>query len=124
MEKVLTARIDGRQMEDDFEIIDAILESRGIDDLESFLKPAEDDLVPFENMKNIDKAYQIIDDGITMGERFLILADVDTDGVSAGAIMTRYLIKAGADVDVTINDGKAHGLETFDMSMLENYDIF
>ncbi len=120
----MTAKIDGREMENDFEIIDAILESRNINDLESFLQPTEDDLVPFENMKNIDKAYQIIDDGITIGERFLVLADVDTDGVSAGAIMTRYLIKAGADVDVTINDGKAHGLETFDISMLEDYDIF
>ena len=124
MIKQLTAKIDGRNMEDDLEIIDAILESRNIEDLEGFLRPIEDDLVPFENMKNIDKAYQIIDDGITMDERFLVLADTDTDGVSAGAIMTRYLMKAGADVDVTINEGKDHGLETFDIDMLKDYDIF
>ena len=124
MQKVLTAKIDGREMEDDFEIIDAILESRNIEDVDSLLRPTEEDLVPFEKLKNIDKAYEIIDDGITMGEKFLVSADTDTDGVSAGAIMTRYLMKAGADVDVTINEGKAHGLETFDMSMLEDYDIF
>lgn len=33
MQKVLTAKIDGRQMEDDFEIIEAILDSRGIEDI-------------------------------------------------------------------------------------------
>ena len=124
MIKQLTAKIDGREIEDDLEIIDAILEERGIEDLDSFLHPTEDDLIPFEKMKNINKAYEIIDDGITMGEKFLVLADTDCDGISAGAIMTRYLMKSGADVDVTINEGKAHGLDTFDMSILKNYDIF
>ena len=37
--KQLTAKIDGREMEDDFEIIEAILDSRGIEDVGSFLKP-------------------------------------------------------------------------------------
>ena len=43
MEKILTARIDGREMEDDFEIIDAVLYERGIDDIMGFLKPTEKD---------------------------------------------------------------------------------
>ena len=124
MIKQLSAKIDGRGMEDNLEIIDAILEERGIEDLDSFLHPTEDGLVPFEKMKNINKAYEIIDDGITMGDKFLILADTDCDGISAGAIITRYLMKAGADADVTINEGKAHGLDTFDISILKNYDIF
>lgn len=124
MIKQLTAKVDGREMEDDLEIIDAILEERGIEDLDSFLHPTEDDLIPFDKMKNINKAYEIIDDGITMDEKFLVLADTDCDGIAAGAIMTRYLMAAGADVDVTINEGKAHGLDTFDISILKNYDIF
>jgi predicted esterase len=37
MQNVLTAKIDGRKMEDNFEIIDAILENRGIEDVASFL---------------------------------------------------------------------------------------
>jgi hypothetical protein len=119
LEKILTAKINGKNM-DNFEIVDAILDSRNIDDVGAFLKPTEEDLIPFEKLKNIDKAYEIIDDGITLGEKFLVLADTDVDGVSAGAIMTRYLMKAGADVDVTINEGKAHGLETFDMDMLKD----
>lgn len=123
MEKVLTAKIDGRQMEDDFEIIDAILESRNIEDITAFLRPVEEDLVPFEKMKGLDEAYQIIDDAITMGEKFLVLADVDADGCCSNAIITRYLRKCGADVECIINDGKEHGAENLDLSLLEDVGV-
>lgn len=123
MEKVLTARIDGRNMEDDFEIIDAILEARGIEDVGDFLKPTEDDMIPFENMHGLHEAYQIIDDAITMGEKFLVLADVDADGCSSNAIITRYLRKCGADVECVINDGKKHGAEDFDLKLLDGIDV-
>ena len=123
MEKVLTAKLDGRNMEDDFEIIEAILDSRGIDDIGDFLKPKEDDMIPFEELKGLDKAYQIIDDAITMGERFLVLADVDADGCSSNAIITRYLRKCGADVECVINDGKKHGAEDFDLKLLDGVDV-
>ena len=69
MEKILTAKIDGRNMEDDFEIIDAILDSRGIDDIGAFLKPTIEDMIPFEEMKGLHDAYTVIDDAITMGEK-------------------------------------------------------
>ena len=123
MQKVLTAKLDGRQMEDDFEIIDAILESRGIDDIIGFLKPEESDLIPFEEMHGLDKAYEIIDDAITMGEKFLVLADVDADGCCSNAIITKYLRKCGADVKCIINDGKIHGAEHLDLSLLADIDV-
>lgn len=123
MIKQLTAKIDGRRMEDDFEIIEAILESRGIEDISDFLKPTEDDMIPFEELKGLDKAYQIIDDAVTMGEKFLVLADVDADGCSSNAIITRYLRKCGADVECVINDGKKHGAEDFDLRLLDGVDV-
>lgn len=123
MEKILTAHIDGRQMEDDFEIIDAILEQRGIDDVGAFLKPSIDDLIPFEEMHRLEEAYQIIDDAITMGEKFLVLADVDADGCCSNAIITKYLRRCGADVKCIINDGKIHGAEHLDLSLLDNIDV-
>ncbi|MEE1303395.1 MAG: DHH family phosphoesterase [Bacteroidales bacterium] len=123
MEKILTAKIDGRQMEDDFEIIEAILESRNIDDVASFLRPTEEDLIPFEKMKGLDEAYQIIDDAVTMGEKFLVLADVDADGCCSNAIITKYLRRCGADVECIINDGKEHGAENLDLSLLADIDV-
>ena len=123
MIKQLTAKIDGRQMEDDFEIIEAILDSRGIEDIGDFLKPTENDMIPFDELKGLDDAYQIIDDAITMGEKFLVLADVDADGCSSNAIITRYLRKCGADVECVINDGKKHGAEDFDLKLLDGIDV-
>ena len=123
MIKQLTAKINGRQMEDDFEIIEAILDSRGIEDISDFLKPKEDDMIPFEELKGLDEAYRIIDDAITMGEKFLVLADVDADGCSSNAIITRYLRKCGADVECVINDGKKHGAEDFDLKLLDGIDV-
>lgn len=123
MQKVLTAKLNGRQMEDDFEIIDAILESRNIDDISSFLKPTEDDMIAFEDMKGLEEAHQIIDDAITMDEKFLVLADVDADGCCSNAIITKYLRRCGANVKCIINDGKIHGAEHLDLSLLDDIDV-
>ena len=122
MQKVLTAKINGIGM-DDSEIIDAILESRGIEDVGAFLKPSIDDMIPFDEMNGLEEAYQIIDDAITMGEKFLVLADVDADGCCSNAIITRYLRRCGADVECIINDGKEHGAENLDLTMLDDIDV-
>lgn len=122
MIKQLKAKIDGRGM-DNAEIIDAILENRGIHDISSFLKPTEDDLVSFEEMIGLEEAHITIEDAIIMGEKFLVLADVDVDGASAGAIMTRYLRARGADVKCVINQGKEHGAEHFDLKLLDDISV-
>lgn len=122
MKKELRAKIDGRGMSDT-EIIDSILESRQIDDVASFLKPTIDDLIPFEKMQGLEEAHRIIDDAITMNEKFLVLADVDVDGVTSNAIITRYLRQCGAEVECIINDGKEHGAEHFDLSLLDDIGV-
>ena len=122
MIKQLTAKIDGRKMSD-VEIIDAILESRGIEDIGEFLRPSEDALIPFEELHGLEDAYQVIDDAITMGEKFLVLADVDADGCTSNAIITRYLRKCGAEVECVINDGKKHGAEYFNLSLLDDVGV-
>ena len=123
MEKILTAKLDGRQMESDAEIIDAILDSRNIEDIASFLKPTIDDMIPFDEMQGLDAAYEIIDDAITMGEKFLVLADVDADGCCSNAIITKYLRRCGADVECIINDGKEHGAENLNLDLLDDIDV-
>lgn len=122
MQKVLTAKLDGTKM-DNGEIIDAILQSRNIEDIHAFLTPSEDDMVPFEEMLGLHEAYIAIEDAITMGERFLVLADVDVDGCSANAIIVRYLRARGADVRCVINQGKEHGAEHFDLDLLKDIDV-
>lgn len=122
MQKKLTAKIDCRDMEDS-EIIEVILNDREIDDLAEFLHPSDDAMIPFEDLKNIDKAYTIIDDGIMMGEKFCVIWDEDQDGHAAGAIMTKYLQRAGADVSYFVHDKKEHGVQNVDSEVLDGIDI-
>ena len=123
MIKKLTAKIDGRNMKDDFEIVDAILEARGIEDVSAFLRPSEDDLIPFEQMKGLQEAYELIDDAIVLGEKFAVHEDIDADGADGGAILTKYLQARGADVVTFINQGKKHGLSEFDVNLLDDIDV-
>ena len=122
MQKKWNVKYDCRGMETN-EIIDVILEDRGVEDIRALLYPDEDTLVPFEEMKNIDRAAQIILDGIENNKKFLVYYDTDCDGISSGTIATRWLKYHGADVIYTINEGKAHGIADADASLLAQADI-
>ena len=122
MQKKWNVKYDCRGMETN-EIIDVILEDRGVEDIRALLYPDEDTLVSFEEMKNIDRAAQIILDGIENNKKFLVYYDTDCDGISSGTIATRWLKYHGADVIYTINEGKAHGIADADASLLAQADI-
>lgn len=105
------------------EIIDIILEDRGVEDIKALLYPDEDCLIPFEKMKNIERAAKIILDGIENNKKFLIYYDTDQDGVASGTIAYRWLKQNGADVSWTINKGKEHGIAKVCPSVFEGIDI-
>ena len=115
-------KIDGRDM-NEVEIIDALLESRGIKDVKKFLQPSEEDMIPFECLVGIETAAKIVIDGIDNGAHFIVHWDVDSDGVSAGAIMSRYLKNFTNDVEYIINQGKEHGVENFPLGVLDSNTI-
>ena len=122
MQKKWNVKYDCRGMETN-EIIDVILEDRGVELLGEFLYPSEDALVPFEEMKNIDRAAQIILDGIEKNKRFLVYADVDTDGCTANAIAVRWLKEHTDNVTCCINQGKEHGISKANPALFEDIDI-
>lgn len=108
------------------DIIDAILESREIKDIEHFLNPEEGDLLPLTALYRIEEAGKIIIDGLTSSKKFLVLADVDTDGCTSTAIIVRYLRSLGVNVDWIVNDTKIHGCNEEIVSKVKeiNPDIF
>lgn len=122
MEKILTAKVNGIGM-DDTEILDAILDSRGIEDVGAFLKPTEEDLVPFEEMHGLEEAAQVIIDAIDNNETFLIYFDNDLDGTTSGSIAYRYLKNYTDNVYTYIADGKVHGLEGLPLDVLGGVDV-
>lgn len=115
MKKQWDVKLDGRSLGSG-EIISAIFDKRGIDDFSHFLNPNEDDLIPFDKLKNIDKAFEIIDEGLTMNYKFEVIFDTDCDGITAGSIMYKWLKNFTNNVTTYINEGKEHGVKNFDVS--------
>ncbi len=105
------------------EIIDTILENRKIKDVEHFLNPREEDLLPLDSLIKIDNARKIVEQGLDNNKTFGVFFDVDLDGVSSGTIMTRYLQKYTEKVLTYINTGKAHGLIGQDLERFNEADI-
>ena len=122
MEKKWVVKNDCRGMTTS-EIIDTILEDRGVENINSLLYPTEDCLIPFEKMKNIDRAAQIITKNIENDGSFFVHFDTDTDGVSAGSIAVRWLRNHTDRVFYGINQGKEHGIAKLDLSVLDGIDV-
>lgn len=122
MQKKWTVKRDCRGLTTN-EIINAILEDRGVDNVDVLLHPDEECLIPFEKMRNIDRAAQIITANIENGGSFFVHFDTDTDGVSAGSIAVRWLRQHTGKVYYGINQGKEHGIANFDLSLLNGIDV-
>lgn len=122
MEKKWVVKHDCRNMETS-EIIDTILADRGVEDPMALLYPNEDCLVPFEKMRNIERAASIITKNIENDGGFFVHFDTDTDGVSAGSIAVRWLRNHTDKVYYGINQGKEHGVANFNLSLLKDVDV-
>jgi len=107
----------------EIDIFDTIMQQRGIEDIEHFLNPTEEDLLPLNSLINIDKAYSILMKHIENGNKISTLFDVDVDGITAGTIMTRYLRNLGVECQTFINEGKAHGLLGQDLDRFKNTQL-
>ena len=101
-------KFDGRGCFGD-EIVSHIMADRGID--EGFIYPKSKDMLPLKSLKNVDNAYELLKKIASEKKSIAILADTDTDGVTSGTIMYRYLEDMGLDPDIFINHGKSHGLD-------------
>lgn len=105
------------------DIVDIIMQQRGIEDVEHFLNPTEEDLLPLDSLPNIKNAYNTALFHIKNGNKIIILFDVDSDGITSGAIITRYFRSMGVECTTFINEGKAHGLMGQDLSRFDGADL-
>lgn len=83
-------------------LAESILRLRKIDNLEKFLYPKLSDLNDPYLVKDMDKAVERIIEAIENQELILIYGDYDTDGITATAIMYRFLEDNGAYVNYYI----------------------
>lgn len=122
MQKIWKPLLDGRKWSLG-KIMSSILNERGIINQDRFLYPIEEDLLPLDSFLNIKQAADVVTSGIKNKNSFLVYFDSDTDGVTSGAIMTRYLRDHSVNPDVYINSGKQHGLRYEAPCFQKKYDI-
>ena len=122
IEKQYSVQFDGRGLYEE-EVIEAILENRGIDNPEHFFNPTENDMLPYNSMENIEKASYLVTHALNINRRIHVMFDTDLDGISSGTIMTRYLKHFTDKVETSINEGKSHGLAYQDLDRFKNADL-
>ncbi len=93
------------------EILQSILMDRGINDYDKFINPTEDDILPYESLPNIDKAVDLLHKMVTENKKICTLSDTDSDGISSGTTMTRYLRDLGIDADRCTLNGRTDDVE-------------
>lgn len=76
MKKIWKPKLDGRRWSFD-KICSELLNEREIYNLDRFLYPIEEDMVPFENLKNIKEGAFRVVDGIQNKKRFFVYYDTD-----------------------------------------------
>lgn len=93
------------------DIIDKVWRSRGVDNPSAFLNPVGN-IYPASCFKFIEKAARTFNMCMKMpNSKFLIYADVDTDGCSSAAILYHYLTALDIEAEVYINSKKEHGVK-------------
>ena len=124
MEKEWIPKLDGRKWSFG-KICNELLNEREIFDLDRFLYPIEEDLLPFEDLKNIKAGAKCVINAINTGKNFFVYYDTDTDGVTSGTIITKYLSNFIDKNRITpyINYGKAHGLMDDAPCFEKKYDV-
>ena len=94
----------------DQEILSGILQARGIVDTWSFFHPCELELYYFNTMPKGKEGAARLYKAIVNEERIFLSVDSDTDGITSGAIMYRWLKDKGVKhVGYYVSQGKSHG---------------
>ena len=105
---MITYKVDATK--ENGNILELIAETRGIEDISSFLYPDEENLIDYDTMVNIDKAYSKLEDWIQNEETITIIADSDCDGETSTAVIFRYLKNFTSRLRIKRNTGKKHGI--------------
>ena len=85
-----------------------ILAGRGIDSTESLVYDLRK-AISIKKLTNAERMAQLIADKMEKGQRFLIVADYDSDGATSCAIGMRAMKGFGADIDFMVPNRFIHG---------------
>ncbi len=95
--------------ENGLSVVDSILKSRGIVDLEEYFNPEEKELMSPFVFSDMQKAVDIINRAIKNNDCILIWGDFDADGVTSTSILYKTLKALNANFIYFLPDRQKHG---------------
>lgn len=92
-------------------VISTILLNRGIEskDIAPYLRKSMADIINPMLMLDMDKAVERITNAIQNNEKIAVYGDYDVDGITSTALLYKFLLSLGADVEYYIPDRKGEG---------------
>ena len=108
--------------------VNNLLRARGINDIDTFLRPGAECVQSPHDLKNIGMAaalyLRIVLNDTPPYSRVLIVVDSDCDGFTSASIIYQYtkLVNAHCQIDYWLHEGKQHGLQDH-IDRLLNEDI-
>lgn len=103
-----------------------LLMARGVQEVDSFLKPTFEHLSDFFCLNNIREGILAIDEAIKGNSKIALIVDCDVDGYTSSAILYQYLKRLAPElrIDYYLHNGKQHGLEDhWEHLFCEGYDL-
>lgn len=98
--------------DNNYNLIDKILLSRGVSNPKKYLKTTDADLISYNLLSNIEKASKCLLTHIENNDNICILMDNDLDGVCSASILYQYLKETFPSINLQyiMSEGKQHGL--------------
>ena len=121
--KVLNKNFDKLTSE---EFLSAILQQRGVEDVQHLLNVSEKDLCDTMEFKNIKEGLNLFDYWMSQdGCHIHIIFDVDMDGCASGKYMFGYIKKVNPSINISchMNEGKKHGIDIEEIQNIETIDL-
>jgi len=95
----------------DYPYVENLIKARGIEDVESFLHPSEDNLQDPFDLTNMDVATTLVQRNLN--KKTLVVVDSDADGYNSASMLIDYLqeVYPSWEFDYFVHQHKQHGLE-------------
>lgn len=106
--------------QDEYDFLETILLDNGVEekDIKAFLHPTKDVIHNPFDMKNMEKAVELVHNHVEKGSKIFVKVDADVDGYCSAATFIQFLqeINPQITIDYCLNYEKKHGLTYEDIS--------
>lgn len=96
----------------DGNIISTVLRNRGLENIELFLNPTDDDNLDSSKLRNIEQAAKVLVAHLLIDDIIGILVDPDADGYTSASVIYQYIKKINPDAKIVLffHEEKTHGI--------------